>query len=114
MQIAKHCKESASSTSVVTGQLLGLPVGSCLEVTDCFPFPVGCRACHQAACCQVQHCACSRREPGPTARNANAFLLLRQQGNVDDEADATEGENYQLEMMRCLREINADNNMVGW
>lgn len=25
-----------------------------------------------------------------------------------------EGESYQLEMMRCLREVNADNNTVGW
>lgn len=25
-----------------------------------------------------------------------------------------EGEGYQLDMMRCLREINVDNNMVGW
>ena len=25
-----------------------------------------------------------------------------------------EGESYQLEMMRCLREINVDNNTVGW
>ena len=32
----------------------------------------------------------------------------------DDDAEASEGESYQLEMMRCLREVNADNNMVGW
>jgi translation initiation factor 3 subunit H len=25
-----------------------------------------------------------------------------------------DGESYELEMLRCLREINADNNMVGW
>jgi translation initiation factor 3 subunit H len=25
-----------------------------------------------------------------------------------------EGESYQLEMMRCLREVNVDNNTVGW
>lgn len=37
------------------------------------------------------------------------------QGNLgEEESDATEGESYQLEMMRCLREINVDNNMVGW
>ncbi len=40
LKIAKHCKENASATSVVTGQLLGLDVGQTLEVTDCFPFPV--------------------------------------------------------------------------
>mmetsp|Transcript_38130 Transcript_38130/g.61066 ORF Transcript_38130/g.61066 Transcript_38130/m.61066 type:complete len:359 (+) Transcript_38130:78-1154(+) len=33
---------------------------------------------------------------------------------VDEEADEDEGANYQLEMMRCLREINVDNNTVGW
>jgi translation initiation factor 3 subunit H len=24
------------------------------------------------------------------------------------------GANYQLDMMRCLREVNVDNNTVGW
>lgn len=31
----------------------------------------------------------------------------------EEEVDA-DGANYQLEMMRCLREINVDNNTVGW
>jgi len=26
----------------------------------------------------------------------------------------TDGANYQLDMMRCLREVNIDNNTVGW
>ena len=32
----------------------------------------------------------------------------------DDEASDVDGANYQLEMMRCLREVNVDNNTVGW
>jgi translation initiation factor 3 subunit H len=52
--------------ALVTGQLLGLHVGSALEVMNCFPLPT--------------------RED-------------------DDEADAN-GANYQLQMMRCLRELN--------
>jgi len=31
----------------------------------------------------------------------------------DEEADA-KGAEYQLEMMRCLREVNVDNNIAGW
>ncbi|XP_057543458.1 eukaryotic translation initiation factor 3 subunit H isoform X2 [Amaranthus tricolor] len=72
LKIIKHCKEC--SPDPVTGQLLGLDVGSVLEVTNCFPFP-------------------TRDE--------------------DEELEA-EGANYQLEMMRCLREVNVDNNTVGW
>ncbi|KAM3366920.1 hypothetical protein ACQJBY_015918 [Aegilops geniculata] len=72
LKIIKHCEEFAPA--LVTGQLLGLDVGSVLEVTNCFPFPI--------------------RED-------------------DEEADA-DGANYQLEMMRCLREVNVDNNTVGW
>lgn len=34
-------------------------------------------------------------------------------GEEDDEVEA-DGANYQLEMMRCLREVNVDNNTVGW
>lgn len=26
----------------------------------------------------------------------------------------TDGANYQLDMMRCLREVNVDNNTIGW
>ncbi|KAI4310699.1 hypothetical protein MLD38_035655 [Melastoma candidum] len=72
LQIIKRCKDL--SPSLVTGQLLGLDVGSVLEVTNCFPFP-------------------TREE--------------------DNEVKA-EGTNYQLKMMRYLREVNVDNNTVGW
>ncbi|KAJ6390158.1 hypothetical protein OIU77_024387 [Salix suchowensis] len=72
LKIIKHCKEF--SPSLVTGQLLGLDVGSVLELTNCFPFPIG----------------------------------------EEDEEIESDGANYQLEMMRCLREVNVDNNTVGW
>ncbi|KAL8101437.1 hypothetical protein AgCh_033363 [Apium graveolens] len=72
LKIIKHCKEF--SPALVTGQLLGLDVGSVLEVTNCFPFPI----------------------------------------RDEDEEIEAEGANYQLEMMRCLREVNVDNNTVGW
>ncbi|CAG9463120.1 unnamed protein product [Pedinophyceae sp. YPF-701] len=35
-------------------------------------------------------------------------------GTGEDGGAEEEGANYQLEMMRCLREINIDNNTVGW
>ncbi|WVZ16448.1 hypothetical protein V8G54_009430 [Vigna mungo] len=38
LKIIKHCKYH--SPSLVIGQLLGLNIGSVLEVTNCFPFPV--------------------------------------------------------------------------
>ncbi|WOL01370.1 eukaryotic translation initiation factor [Canna indica] len=72
LKIIKHCNEFLPA--LVTGQLLGLDVGSVLEVTNCFPFPI--------------------RE--------------------EDEEIEADGANYQLEMMRCLREVNVDNNTVGW
>ncbi len=46
LKIVKHCSECAPS--LVTGQLLGLDVGTTLEVTNCFPFPV--RAAGGAPC----------------------------------------------------------------
>lgn len=33
---------------------------------------------------------------------------------INDTGDDGEGGSYELEMLRCLREINVDNNMVGW
>lgn len=41
-------------------------------------------------------------------------LGLIQTRAEDDESNEAEGATYQLEMMRCLREINVDNNTVGW
>ena len=38
LKILKHCAEC--SPALVTGQLLGLDVGTTLEVTEAFPFPV--------------------------------------------------------------------------
>lgn len=38
LKIVKHCQES--QPLLVTGQLLGLDMGTRLEITDCFPFPV--------------------------------------------------------------------------
>jgi JAB1/Mov34/MPN/PAD-1 ubiquitin protease len=52
LKLVKHCQECAPN--LVTGQLLGLDVGSTLEVTDSFPFPVSATAipsechCHPA------------------------------------------------------------------
>lgn len=40
MKIAKHChEECASSVVIAQGALLGLVVGDCLEITNCFAFP---------------------------------------------------------------------------
>lgn len=36
------------------------------------------------------------------------------QGGDDESLDEQAGANYQIEMMRCLREVNVDNNTVGW
>lgn len=117
LKIIKHCKEF--SPALVTGQLLGLDVGSVLEVTNCFPFPVW-----KANFCLfflhffwfymlkatvlifasyqfviVMHCM---------------FMIFNFQIREEDEEIEAEGANYQLEMMRCLREVNVDNNTVGW
>lgn len=35
-------------------------------------------------------------------------------GTEDAEVSESDGANYQLDMMRCLREVNVDNNTIGW
>jgi translation initiation factor 3 subunit H len=39
---------------------------------------------------------------------------MQSRGGEEDEEEGGDGANYQLEMMRCLREVNVDNNTVGW
>lgn len=47
--------------------------------------------------------------PHPTTHDA------RTQSRVaDDDDEGGDGANYQIDMMKCLREVNVDNNTVGW
>ncbi len=39
LKVIKHCQEDGSSSELVTGILVGLVVGSTLEITNCFPLP---------------------------------------------------------------------------
>jgi len=78
---------------MVTGSLLGLAVGNgVLEVTHSFPFPDP----------RMDH---HKQAGGPPVATGDA--------DVDDAA-GLEGHEFQLEMMRMLREVNVDNNCVGW
>ena len=47
---------------------------------------------------------------------ADAFLQPKTQASVaeEDNEDENAGATYQLNMMHCLREVNVDNNTVGW
>ena len=56
---------------------------------------------------------------GRTLEVTNCFPFPRkdeaetQRGAADADED-DDGAEYQMEMMRCLREVNVDNNTVGW
>lgn len=45
---------------------------------------------------------------------AQAPVPVQSSSRQDDEEGDPDGATYQLEMMRCLREVNVDNNTVGW
>ena len=56
-------------------------------------------------------CAGAERHSFKRERSPRAGAQSRLE---DDETSDVDGANYQLEMMRCLREVNVDNNTVGW
>mmetsp|Transcript_8361 Transcript_8361/g.18077 ORF Transcript_8361/g.18077 Transcript_8361/m.18077 type:complete len:343 (-) Transcript_8361:50-1078(-) len=90
LKIIKHCQESLPT--MVTGSLLGLMIeDGCLEITHAFPFP----------------------EPHDENKG-DIVKTADEAANVDDEAAALDGHQFQLEMMKMLREVNVDNNCVGW
>lgn len=85
LKIVKHCHESLPQ--MVTGSLLGLTSSNgVLEVTHSFPNP-------------------DMSKGGNNNNNNNA-------GSDDD--DGMDGHDFQMDMMRMLREVNVDNNCVGW
>lgn len=90
LKIVKHCQESLPQ--MVTGSLLGLTVGNgVLEITHAFPFPED-----------------NQKNASSSAAAASV---------TDDLAHAAStmgGHHFQLEMMKMLREVNVDNNCVGW
>ena len=95
LKIVKHCHESLPQ--MVTGSLLGLVVKEgVLEITHAFPFP----------------------EPLPRGGGGAAVGVVEYKDEPTDDAmddvGALEGHEFQLEMMRMLREVNVDNNCVGW
>jgi len=96
LKIVKHCRDSLPQ--MVAGSLLGLDQGSMskLEVTHCFPFP--------AAVTEIEELN-TTGEGGPAEGEAA--------GEGEAVADP-DGEVYQMEMMKMLREVNVDNNCVGW
>lgn len=108
LRVVKHCREA--QPALVTGQLLGLDIGSTLEITSCFPFPVRMTAVRDELCVSLSNVLGNVCRPSLTAGCSPNF----DQSRVADEDDEADGANYQLEMMRCLREVNVDNNTVGW
>ena len=89
MKIVKHCAQSFPT--VATGSLVGMDVGSTLELTNSFPFP------------SVD------MPPGDAIQQQDALSNLaaaapRAKSNVA----------YQNEMIKFLREVNVDANNVGW
>jgi translation initiation factor 3 subunit H len=91
LKVVKHCHDSLPH--MVTGSLLGLNAGQgVLEVTHAFPFP---------------------DPPHPSSSRQNN-KQDSQEDNAEKADDVLEGHEFQLEMMRMLREVNVDNNCVGW
>lgn len=94
LKIMKHCQESLPH--IVTGSLLGLSLGNgVLEITHAFPFP----------------------EPREDEKSDVVTKICTESCNdtlPDLENTEPDGSGFQLEMMKMLREVNVDNNCVGW
>jgi len=88
LKIVKHCQESLPQ--MVTGSLLGLTADNgVLEITHAFPFPE------------------PRDNRGGGDNNKDMEMK-------DEDSTVLDGHEFQLEMMKMLREVNVDNNCVGW
>ncbi|KAG5185831.1 eukaryotic initiation factor 3H1 subunit [Tribonema minus] len=88
LKIIKHCTEALPG--MVAGSLLGLDQSATLEVTHSFPLP-------------------SAKKEADTGGEGGVGLA-----RPADELSNLSGQDYQMEMMKMLREVNVDNNCVGW
>jgi len=103
LKIVKHCHDALPQ--MVTGSMLGMVEGGVLEVTHAFPFP------------ESRVASSDRKQSSSTPVTAASVLA----GSVDEDgvvggssAAGLDGHEFQMEMMRMLREVNVDNNCVGW
>jgi translation initiation factor 3 subunit H len=90
LKIMKHAREALPDS--ISGQLLGLDVQGRLEVTGSFPMPP------------------TTTTPIVNTRHYNKNAAVE----VDDGEAARDDMEYQLQMMKLLREVNIDSNSVGW
>lgn len=51
---------------------------------------------------------------GNTLEVTNCFPFPKTPEDPEQPEETDSGAEYQIEMMRCLREVNVDNNTVGW
>jgi len=51
---------------------------------------------------------------GPKLEVTNCFPFPNRSNEENEEELDSDGAEYQIDMMRCLREVNVDNNTVGW
>mmetsp|Transcript_16459 Transcript_16459/g.37778 ORF Transcript_16459/g.37778 Transcript_16459/m.37778 type:complete len:372 (-) Transcript_16459:545-1660(-) len=116
LKIVKHCHESLPQ--MVTGSLLGLAVGDgVLEITHSFPFPEPLRSGdlkdddHAAAAQPPQQAAAAAATGG---EDEDGMMAGAGGAAAAGGSGGLEGYEFQLEMMRMLREVNVDNNCVGW
>lgn len=107
-QVAKKTGGELATNNSSTQAWLALAQQPRLHLTG--PRPGATYLCSPLHATTCPHAALSRLSLGTHPPSPPA------QGNAgDEEQDAVgEGESYQLEMMRCLREVNVDNNTVGW
>ena len=89
MKIIKHCAQTFPTTA--TGFLVGMDKAATLEVTNSFPFPT------------VEMPATDGHQDNNAASNL-AAAAPRAKTNT----------NYQVEMIKKLREVNIDANNTGW
>ena len=89
MKVIKHCSQTVPSTA--TGFLVGMDKNATIEITNAFPFPV------------VEVPQQDGHHDNNAAQNL-AAAAPRAKSNA----------NYQIEMIRKLREVNVDANNTGW
>ena len=89
MKIIKHCAQSFPTTA--TGFVVGMDKAATLEITNSFPFPT------------VDIPATDGHHDNNAASNL-ATAAPRAKANT----------NYQIEMIKKLREVNVDANNTGW
>ena len=110
----KHCQEEGSSSELVSGFLVGIVVGTTLEITNCFPLPKDLDDGEEESMYMSFTIVLFLPRCRHSTVTVNYVLLVLSLSCKLHTHTTGLTDQYQVNILKKLRAINVDYHQVGW